>query len=276
MLGRPLYAPPDTAPCDCELSVSAMPRAARIDSVIAIGQRLARGWHYRDAVEIYTDGLEIAPGDPRLYRHRGHRYITLRRFRDAATDLDRGNALDSTSFDIEYHRGLAYYLLGRFEKAAEIYGRCMAQAERRAGGAGDTSSGTPRLCSDIAIDDDSRVAMTDWRYRALRRAGRHAEAAALLPSITDGMRVRENLSYYENLKRYAGRTTEDAVLTAAGTDSVRVATSAYAMANLKLVEGDTTGARAMLERIVVSPHWPAFAVIAAEADLMRLRQPSVR
>ena len=274
-MGRPLHAPPDTAPCDCRLSVGALPRAGRIDTVIAIGQRLARGWHYRDAVDVYTSGLEIAPGDARLYRHRGHRYITLRRFRDAATDLDRGNALDSTSFDIEYHRGLAYYLLGRFEKAAEVYGRCMAQAERRPRAPDDTAPASPRLCSDIAIDDDSRVAMTDWRYRALRRAGRHVEAAALLPSITEGMRVRENLSYYENLRRYAGRSTEDAVMSAAGTDSVRVATSGYAMANWKLVEGDTTGARVMLERIVVSPHWPAFAVIAAEADLHALG-PAVR
>ncbi len=270
LLGEPLFAPPDTA--EMLGAVGANSREEMVDALIAAGRERAGKWRYRDAVEIYTRAMELAPDDPRLYRHRGHRYISLRQLDSAVRDLDRAGALDSTSFDIAYHQGLAHYLLGHFERAADVYGRCMAQGEMRARRAvpGDTSAADPRLCSDIAVDDDALVAITDWRYRALRRAGRHAEASALLEPIRDGLRVRENVSYYENLRRYAGRITEAQVMAEAGADSVRLATSGYAMANFRLVQGDTAGASAILHDVARSRHWPAFGVIAAEADIARL------
>lgn len=266
LLGRPLLALPDTFTSPA--SPQPIPRDASLDSLLGWGRAAAARWRYRDALELYSRAIELAPMDWRGYRHRGHRYISLRRFDDAVRDLERAHALDSIWFDVEYHRALAHYLLGHFDRAAEIYGACMAQSENHP--STDTVSGQPRRCADIAVDDDSRVAMTDWRYRALRRAGRAREAAQLLESIREGMAVRENLSYYENLRRYAGRVTEGDVLAAAGTDSLRLATSGYGLANYRLAEGDTAGARAMLERLTASPHWPAFAVIAAEADLARL------
>src|SRR5690606_17176018 len=41
------------------------------------------------AVAMFTEGLAASPDEPRLLRHRGHRYITVRRYRDAVTDLKR-------------------------------------------------------------------------------------------------------------------------------------------------------------------------------------------
>ena len=79
--------------------------------------------------------------DARFYRHRGHRYISVRRFDEAAADLARAAELSegvpdvvgedgapnaagiprSTSHsNIWYHLGLAYYLQGEFERAAEL------------------------------------------------------------------------------------------------------------------------------------------------------------
>lgn len=271
LLGRPLYAPPDTGPQVGGFAASS--REEMIEHFIATGRELASQWHYRQALDLYTRAIELAPDDARLYRHRGHRYITLRQFEDAARDLDRAAELDSTSFDIAYHQGLAHYLLGHFARAAEVYARCMAQGEARTRRAiaADTVKSDPRRCSDVAVDDDALVAITDWRYRALRRAGRHSEAASLLEPIRDGLRVTDNLSYYQNLRRYAGRITEADVVGDAGTDSVRFATSGYGMANFRLVEGDTAGARVLLGRVAESPHWPGFGVIAAEADLVRLK-----
>jgi tetratricopeptide (TPR) repeat protein len=270
LLGKQLYAPAATEPCDCSLGLGTSSREQFVDSLIAMGQRMSRAWRFRDAVTMYTRGIDLTPDEPRLYRHRGHRFITLRRFSDAVADLDRAHALDSTSFDIEYHRGLAYYLSGRFSDAANIYARCMAQGDLRTMAVEDTIPASPRLCADVAIDDDARVAMTDWRYRALRRAGRNQEASILLATIAEGMRVRENLSYYANLRRYAGRITEDRVLAEAAGDSVRFATSGYAMANWHLIEGDSAGGRTLLDRVAESPHWPGFGVIAAEAEIVRL------
>ena len=41
---------------------------------------------FRDAIDVYSRGIARHPGEPRLYRHRGHRYITVRDF-DRAIDL---------------------------------------------------------------------------------------------------------------------------------------------------------------------------------------------
>ncbi len=276
LLGKPLFAPEGASCNNCVMGVGTSSRQEFVDTLISIGQRLARSWRYREAVEIYSRGIELMPNDARLYRHRGHRFISLRQLPEAVEDLDRAHELDSTSFDIEYHRGLAYYLSGRFSEAADVYARCMAQADLRSMAPDDTVVADPRRCADVAIDDDSRVAMTDWRYRALRRAGRHAESVVLLGTIGDSMRVRDNLSYYENLKRYAGRTGEEHVLAAAAGDSVRFGTSGYAMANWRLITGDTAGAKTLLERVAASPHWPGFGIIAAEVELVRLEPARAR
>ena len=49
-----------------------------VDAVIWYGRRTAYLSDYREAIEIYSDGIERNPNDPRLYRHRGHRYISVR------------------------------------------------------------------------------------------------------------------------------------------------------------------------------------------------------
>ena len=63
------------------------------DAWIWFGRRTAYLGHFRDAVEIYTRAIERFPDDARFYRHRGHRYISLRRFDDAISDLERAAIL---------------------------------------------------------------------------------------------------------------------------------------------------------------------------------------
>jgi Flp pilus assembly protein TadD len=76
--------------------------------VLAAGHALAAAWRFRDAIAMYTRGIAAVPNDARFYRFRGHRYITVRRFTDAARDLDQAATLDSTNFDVAYHQGLAH------------------------------------------------------------------------------------------------------------------------------------------------------------------------
>src|SRR5690606_30259368 len=60
-----------------------------IDGYVWVGRRLAYLGRYRDAVEEFTSGLEAFPDEPHLLRHRGHRYITLRKLDRAIADLSR-------------------------------------------------------------------------------------------------------------------------------------------------------------------------------------------
>ena len=57
------------------------------DAIIWFGRRLAYPGRFREAIDVYSKGIEKFPDDARFYRHRGHRYITLRRFALAIEDL---------------------------------------------------------------------------------------------------------------------------------------------------------------------------------------------
>ena len=59
------------------------------DHIIWYGRRLAYLGNYKEAVDIYTKGIELFPSNARLYRHRGHRYITLPCFDTAIKDLKK-------------------------------------------------------------------------------------------------------------------------------------------------------------------------------------------
>ena len=55
-----------------------------VDSIIWYARRLGYLGRLRESIEIYTRGVALYPDNPWLYRHRGHRYISVRDF-DAAT-----------------------------------------------------------------------------------------------------------------------------------------------------------------------------------------------
>ena len=89
---------------------------------------------------MFTHGIEKFPNEARLYRFRGHRYLSLRRFNDAVADLERAVVLDSTNYDIAYHLALAYYLTRRYDDAVAAIDKCVAFADEpevagRGGGA---------------------------------------------------------------------------------------------------------------------------------------------
>ena len=246
-----------------------------IDLVVAAAQARASLWQYNEAIEIFTGGIEVNPGDWRLYRHRGHRFVSTRRFDWAVADLQRAVELDPYGFNSSYHLGLAYFLNGEFGLAADEYARCLALAtdeEAIALAAAGGNPGDPRTCMEIAEDDESRVAVTEWLYRALRRSGRDDEATALLDTIPEGMPIEENISYYRDLLFYKGLMTADEILNPEEPDDNSFATTGYGVANYYIVEGDTEAARELIIRIVEGDPWNAFGFIAAETELLRLEQ----
>ena len=282
LLGAKLYARTDSgvvARADSQLAQS--PRD--VERLMAAASAYADAWRFTEAIELYTQAIELDSSAALPWRYRGHRHISVRQFDRATEDLERAAHLDSTSFDIAYHLGLAHFLAGHWDRAAEVYHRCLAQAEAAriqastAGDAGTTAgspgaSGTLRTCAGIASNDDARVAMTDWYYRALRRGERDDEAAALLASIREDMRISSNESYHQALLFYKALRSDSTLMAYAESDSVRFSTAGFALANWRLAEGDTAGALPLLQRIARGSHWPGFGVIAAEVELARLKR----
>ncbi|MBC7788544.1 MAG: tetratricopeptide repeat protein [Anaerolineae bacterium] len=272
LFGQSLYAQADTSGAVARAD-SALARHPRdIDTLIAAGAARAVVWRYNDAIALYTRGLKVAPRDARLYRHRGHRYISLRRFKDAIRDLERGRELDSMSYDIAYHLGLAHYMAGDFKAAAREYGRCFAQAKDERALAADTALRRGfKSCATVASNDDDKIGMAEWYYRSLIRAGQKDDAATLLAEITDGMTVSGSGAYYQDLLVSKGLRTEEAVLDSLGSNELQLATASYGLAVRHLVAGDTARARSMFESVSKVGYWPAFGVIGAEVELSRLR-----
>ena len=60
-----------------------------IDALVWMGRRTAYLGQYREAIDIYTHALTLHPDNARLYRHRGHRYITVREPDNAIADFER-------------------------------------------------------------------------------------------------------------------------------------------------------------------------------------------
>ena len=268
LLGRPLVsAPPDAA----TLSKLEEARAnyerdpGDVDNVIWYGRRLAYAGEYREAIRVYSVGMEQHPEDARLYRHRGHRYITVRELDRAIADLERAvRLIEGTEDEIEpdglpnpqnipvstlhgniwYHLGLAYYLKHDWDNAWRAYEAGYAASD----------------------NDDNRVSTTHWRYMILRRQGKAAEAAAILDPISADMQVIENDVYHRLCLLYKGELTLEE-MTAEDADGASGAAGAYGIANWLYYNGEEDRARRQLEVLAASADWAAFGVIAAEADL---------
>ena len=270
LFGDTLYAQVDTTgavgTADSLLALS----PDDVDLIIAAGRVRRNFWQYRQAMALYTQAKELAPGDWRPHRYRGHRHISVREFDKAIVDLEAARERAPLNWDVTYHLGLAYFLSARFDDAANEYLRCLNLVDDESARAAQGEDF--RSCSQNAEDNESLVAMTEWAVRALRRSGRHDEARALLESISPDLPIEENVAYYHDLLFYKGLKTADELLSPGENGPYRLETVGFGVANWLLVEGDTTRAWEIIEEISQHPWWPGFGRIAAEVELARLTQ----
>ena len=218
-----------------------------ITPLIDLGVAESGARQFREAIATFTRGLEIEPNNALLLRWRGHRYLSVREFDRASADLTRGSTLDPTIYGIWYHLGIVQFVRGEFSAAAASFAKAQL----------------------IAPDAGELAGSTDWLWMSLSRAGRGADAKAMLDRRPDNRPIDN--AYTRRLKLYRGEIGPDAVVTAADTDDVQVATLAFGLGNWYLIGGDTTQARRWFERSIASGGWPAFGFIASEAELRRLR-----
>jgi tetratricopeptide (TPR) repeat protein len=273
LLGEPLYAPEldDQTRQEREANLEEARRVWVADheneqAIIWLGRRLAYLGRYNEAIAVYTDGLAMHPESYRLLRHRGHRYITLRRFPEAVADLERAAALMSgmpdeveadglpnplntprstTQTNVYYHLGLAKYLQGDFTAARFAYRRCL----------------------EVSRNDDMSTAASYWLFLSRWRSGDTSRAADVLEPIVENMDIIENFAYHDLLLLFRGARTMEQVT--GGENAIDDATRAYGIAVWHLINARDDEANAEFRRIIAGPMWPAFGHIAAEAELAR-------
>lgn len=249
LLGRALYSQPAQTDGAALAREALAADATDPELWLRYGLALSGSWHYREAIEAFSRGLQIDPFAALLYRFRGHRHISTRRFAEGAADLELASRLAPRNWDVWYHLGLAYFLLGDFERAATAY----------------------RRCHELTRDDGALVAVSDWYWMTLTRLGRQQDAAALLGPINAGMQVGDNVAYQRRLLLYKGELSPADVLRLEDASDLNLATLGFGLAHWYLVTGRESEGIALLERVVEGSYWPAFGFIAAEAELARRR-----
>jgi hypothetical protein len=252
------------APLEAELAAAERVAAASPDDVNAtvwLGRRLGYLGRFREAIDVYSRGLERHPGHPELLRHRGHRFITVREFARAEADLAAAAAACMTTADAlepdgrptpgraphsSLHYNVHYHLGGDFAAAERAWLDCLA----------------------VVANDESRVAVTHWLWCARMRQGDTAGAAAVVAPIHAGLDVVENRSYLQLCLLYRGSLRGEELHPAEDSSGAALA---FGLMHYTLLCGERELALAGLRRLAALPGWTSFGVIAAAVELRRQR-----
>jgi tetratricopeptide (TPR) repeat protein len=243
------------------------------NAIIWLGRRHAYLGRFRKSIETYTEGLSALGESPRLLRHRGHRFITVRELDSATRDLTRAaelirgqpdelepdgqpNAqnvpLSTLHSNIWYHLGVAEYCRGNWVAALAAF-----------------SERVP-----LATNDDQRVSTAYWRWLCMRRLYRFDDAREVAMSIEPSMTILENESYFAAMLAVREFETGGTPLSLAAPESSAAQHYAMAVAELTREDGNLIAARTRLRWVRVTTNWVGFVCIAAEADEVRLRHQS--
>ena len=240
------------------------------DHIIWYGRRLAYLGYYKEAIAIYTKGIKLHPNNARFYRHRGHRYVTLRCYDNAIADLkkaidlikdqideieedgipnERNFPTSSLHTNIYYHLGLAYYLKGDNRQALLAWEKCL----------------------DISDNDDMKVATLNWLNIVLRKMGRQKDAEQHLKEVTSEMEIIENRDYYDILLMYKTGDNSKLVEKTQNQQTVSNATLGFALGTYYQLKGDKGKARELFEKVVAGNQWSSFGYMAAETELAKMK-----
>jgi len=241
--------------------------SSNVENIIWFGRFTAYKGDYREAIRIYTRGIQLFPEDARLLRHRGHRYLTIRQFDEAIADLTKASyMIEGQENEIEpdgmpnaqnipvstlhgniyYHLGLAHYLKNNLEDALIAYKNCLNSGDNH----------------------DNLVSAVHWIHSILCRMGQDSEY--YLEVIDKDMEVIENHSYHKLCLFYKGLISEEELTEAEESFSANDAVK-YGLGNWYLCQGDEVKAKNIFENMLESDGWNSFGYIAAEADLARMK-----
>lgn len=237
------------------------------DSIIWYGRRVGYTGAFAEAVAIYSEGLRHHPDEPRLLRHRGHRYLSLRDFPRAIADLSRAYTIVAGKPDevepdgqpnargiptstlhgnIRYHLALAHFVTGDFAKALPLW----VEDAR------------------LAKNHDHEVAATFWHVLTLAHLGRSAEAQAALAPIRADWDIIENGSYHQLLLWMKGELVESSLL-AADASALERQTVGNGVGQWHLANGRRAAAQAAFREVLATGPAASFGFIAAEQAMVR-------
>ena len=204
--GKPLYSPVQDPKiiAKSDSTIAAIRAAGNLteDNYVEIGRQLVATARYKEAVENYSTGLERFPNSFKLLRHRGHRYLTLRKLDLVIKDLVKasdlikskpdswevdatGKQTDTYQHQIDYHLGVYYFLTKSYKEAVLAFEKSLKEAH----------------------EPNEIVGTTDWLYNAYQRNGQKAEAEKLIKSMGTTDKADHEQAYFRRILLYRGMLT---------------------------------------------------------------------
>jgi tetratricopeptide (TPR) repeat protein len=269
--GKPLFssAPEPKALKKSDSTIQAIQAKGNLseDDFIEIGKQLVATARYKEAVENYSVGLSKFPNSFKILRHRGHRYLTLRKLDLVVADLlkardliksqpdvwdfdAKGNKTDTYQHQIEYHLGVYYFLKGSYKEAVAAFEKSLKEAHE-----GNEIAGT-----------------TDWLYNSYQRNGQKKVAQELLEAITPDFKADHEQAYFRRIMLYKGVIKPDELVDENASPeklNIQDVTKLYGLANWYQFQGNKEKAKELYARIIQSNSWPAFAFLAAETEMLK-------
>lgn len=279
LLGDTLWSlpvPPENGPELVEQLNRARTRLASspfdVNAAMVVARRTADLGRLREAVGLYTKANELNPMDARIPRYRGEVLLQLREFELAQRDfqeagtrlvgkptqvefleVEDGSLLGSTlQFNIYRLLGLTYYLRGDYAKARIT----LVEAAK------------------AAANGDDVIAAGLWLFFSSRRLGALEESRVILTRLTDSAAVGVRASELDLLNAFRSGVSSDSLhLNLQRPFTVeRDALTAYGLGFALMQLGRTDEAELVFEHVRTYRDWSSLPVLAAEAELSRLRR----
>jgi tetratricopeptide (TPR) repeat protein len=238
------------------------------DALIWLGRRMGYMGQYREAIELFSNGIKTIGMDPRFYRHRGHRYLTIRCFDKAIDDFTIAVSLvegkpdevepdgipnemniptSTLQTNIWYHLGLAYYLKEDWKKSADAFKECL----------------------DLSKNNDMYVASAYWLNMAYRRSGQKSAAESLIKSIAADLELIENLDYYKIILIYKGIVDANELyknLIDSQKNTISISSAGYGLSMFYYFKNEKAKSLELKNRILRSNQVSSFGYIATEKE----------
>lgn len=214
-----------------------------IEKFLALGKAFSRQLRYREAIDVYTEGLKLEPENLPLLRLRAGRYLTTLQSNPAIADFEKSMSLGAERLDCLYRIGLAHYYAGRYAQALETFEKCMP------------------LC-----DEEMGIAVLYWHTLSAV----HAEkASTLLKYYRPDMAVGHHTAYEKAMRVWSGTTPLAAALEMLEREEDDLE---YGITLYGLLWHPDCAEKARLSKVLLrrDGFWPSFAYLAAWNDRSRV------
>lgn len=239
---------------------------------IELGSLYTATYRLKEATNVYEEGIRQYPDAYRLHRHKGHRHLSLRELNPAIVHLSRADQLigpqdngdleydaagqptGTYKYWVKYYSGVYYMLTDDLNNAIKSYQSCL----------------------DLAIDKKNTVGPSAWLYHLHQMKGRPEQAQSIIDKIAKDLDTDQSHPYFKQAMLFRGVVTPASLLAERPADAtdwtVQDATVSFGVARYQLYQRDTVGYRNLIEQILQTEHWNAWAYVLAEKDKMGWRR----